>query len=74
MEQGESLLSKEAVHARQASILAGQSCLDVLVGGQLGQVPQGSHSRLAAEHLGGHSLDVSSCNVAWKDNRHITWT
>ena len=65
-QEGGCLLSKEAVHARQASVLAGQGGLDVLVGGQLRQVPQGSHGRFAAKHLAGHSLDVAGRHVAWK--------
>lgn len=59
-------LSEEAIHARQTSVLAGQGSLNVFIRRQLRQVSQSGHGRLAAQHLGGHSLDVTC--------RHITWT
>lgn len=57
-------LSEEAVHAGQASVLAGQGGLDVFVGGQLRQVSQGGHRWFAAQHLGGDSLDVAGRHAA----------
>lgn len=59
-------LSEEAIHARQTSVFAGQGSLNVFIRWQLRQVSQSSHGRLAAQHLGGHSLDITC--------RHITWT
>lgn len=59
-------LSEEAIHARQTSVLAGQGCLDVFVGGQLRQVSQSCYCRLTAQHLGGYSLNIAGCHIAWK--------
>lgn len=59
-------LSEEAVHAGQAPVLAGQRGLDVLVRRQLRQVAQRCYRRLTAQHLGGYSLNVTGCHVAWK--------
>lgn len=59
-------LSEEAIHAWQTSVLAGQGCLDVFIGGQLRQVSQGCYCRLTAQHLGGYSLNITGCHIAWK--------
>lgn len=59
-------LSKEAIHAGQTSVLAGQSGLDVFIRGHLRQVSQSCYCGLTAHHLGGYSLNVTSCHVAWK--------
>ncbi len=59
-------LSEEAVHAGQTSVFTGQGGLDVFVRGQLRQVSQSCYCGLTAQHLGGYSLNVTGCHVAWK--------
>ncbi len=63
---GQGALSEEAIHAGQTSVLAAQGGLDVFVRRQLRQVPQSCYCRLAAQHLGGNSLYVTGCHIAWK--------
>lgn len=66
---GAVVLPEEAVGAGQASVLAGQGGLDVLEGGQLAEVSQRRHRRLAAQHLGRDALDVAGRHVAWQPTR-----
>ena len=65
-------LPEQAVGAGQAPVLAGQGGLDVFEGGQLGQVPQGRHGRLAPQHLGRHALDVTGGHVAWQPQDRVS--
>ena len=66
-------LPEQAVGARQAPILAGQGGLDVFEGGQLREVSQCRHRRLAAQHLRGDALDVTGGNVAWQRQERVVF-
>lgn len=63
---GDGSLSEEAIHAGQTSILARQGGLDVFVRGQLCQVSQSCYCWFTAQHLSGHSFNVTGCHIAWK--------
>lgn len=66
---GGAALSEEAVEPRQPPVLAGEGGLDVLVAGQVCQVPQGSHCWLLVQHLCHHPLDISGFHLTCREEK-----
>lgn len=55
-------LTEQPVHPGKVLVLAGKGGLEVLVAGQLPQVPQGSHCRPLPQHLRRHPPDVTGAH------------